>query len=183
RFHLTDNLRDFVEEILARCHTEIGQVSISSTSEMRAQETEDDIEQVSVPPFWSAEDVPLAGSAHLARHAERLDRYEQLIHLREKGFTQQEIACRLGMATRTVRNWLTRGIPYGKPELRRKQRRGFDPYAAYVRERFWQGCRHGLQLWRELQTQGYKGSSRSVYRFLAQLKEGSAPIGEQSSTA
>jgi len=150
---------------------------------MRAQETGDDVEQESVPSLRPADDVPLAGSAHLARHAERLDRYQQLIHLRDEGFTQQEIAPRLGMAARTVRNWLTRGIPYGKPELRRKQRRGFDPYAAYVRERFWQGCRNGLQLWRELQTQGYKGSSRSVYRFLAQLKEGSAPIGEPSSTA
>jgi hypothetical protein len=55
---------------------------------MSAQETEDDVEQASVPPFWPAEDAPLAGSAHLARHAERLDRYQQLIHLREAGFTR-----------------------------------------------------------------------------------------------
>ncbi len=177
RYHLTDNLRDFVEEILARCRKEIGQASMPLTSEMRAQETEDDVEQASVPPFWPAEDAPLAGSAHLARHAERLDRYQQLIHLREEGYTQQEIARRLGMAERTVRHWLTRGIPYASPELRRKQRRGFDPYAAYVRERFLQGSRNGLQLWRELQTQGYKGGSRAVYRFLAQLKQGSATAG------
>jgi DNA-directed RNA polymerase specialized sigma24 family protein len=147
-------LRDFVEEILARCRTEIGQTSMSPTSEMRVQEREDDMEQASVPPFWLAEDAPLAGSAHLARHAERLDRYQQLIHLREEGFTQKEIARRLGMAERTVRHWRTRGIPYGKPELRRKRRRGFDPYAASVRERFSQGSRNGLPLWRELQTQG-----------------------------
>ncbi len=88
RYHLTDNLRDFVEEILARCHTEIGQASKPPTSEMRAQETEDDVEQASVPPFWPAEDAPLAGSAHLARHAERLDRYQQLIQLREEGLTR-----------------------------------------------------------------------------------------------
>jgi transposase len=142
RFHLTDNLRDFVEEILARCRTEIGQASMTPVSEMRAQETEDDIEQVSVRPFWSAEDAPLAGSAHLARHAQRLDRYQQLIHLREEGFTQKEIAQRLGMGVRTVRHWLTRGIPYASPELRRKRSRGFDPYAAYVRERFLQGSRN-----------------------------------------
>jgi transposase len=168
RYHLTDNLRDFIEEILARCRTEISQAS------MKAQETGDDVEQTSVPPFWLAEDAPLAGSAHLARHAERLDRYQQLIHLRDEGFTQKEIARQLGMAERTVRHWLTRGIPYGKPELRHKRRRDFDPYAAYVRERFLQGSRNGLQLWRELQTQGYKGSPRAVYRFLAQLKQGSA---------
>ncbi len=43
-----------------------------------------------------------------------------------------------------------------------------------MREGFLQGSRNGLQLWRELQTQGYKGSPRAVYRFLAQLKQGSA---------
>ncbi len=112
------------------------------------------MEQASVPPFWPAQDAPLAGSAHLARHAERLDRYQQLLHLREEGFTQKEIARRLGMGERTVRHWLTRGIPYASPELRHKRRRGFDPYAAYVRERFSQGSHNGLQLWRELQTQG-----------------------------
>ncbi len=171
RYHLTDNLRDFIEEILARCHTEISQAS------MRAQETGDDVEQASVPLLRLTEDDLLAGSAHLARHAERLDRYQQLIHLREEGFTQKELARQLGMAERTVRHWLTRGIPYGKPELRHKRRRGFDPYAAYVRERFLQGSRNGLQLWRELQAQGYKGGSGSVYRFLARLKQGSAPTG------
>jgi len=84
------------------------------------------------------------------------------------------------MAERTVRHWLTRGVPYASPELRHKRRRGFDPYAAYVRERFFQGSRNGLQLWRELQTQGYKGGSRAVYRFLAQLKQGSALTGEKA---
>jgi transposase len=170
-------LRGFVEEILARCHTEISQAS------MRVQERGDDVEQASVPPLPPAEDVPLAGSAHLARHAERLDRYQQLIHLHDEGFTQQEIARQLGMGERTVRHWLTRGIPYGKPELRRKRSRGFDPYTAYVKERFSQGCHNGLQLWRELQAQGYKGGSRTIYRFLAQLKEGSASIRVRSSTA
>jgi transposase len=183
RYHLADNLKDFIEEILARCRTEISQASMPPTSERRAQETKDNMEQASVLPFWPVQDAPLPGSAHLARHAERLDRYQQLIHLRDEGFTQKAIARRLGMAERTVRHWLTRGIPYGKPELRRKRRRGFDPYAAYVRERFSQGSRNGLQLWRELQTRGYKGSSRAVYRFLAQLKQGSAPRGGKTPRA
>ncbi len=174
RYHLTDNLRDFVEEILARCHAEIRQAA------MRAQETGDEVEQASVPPLWLAQDAPLAGSAHLARHVERLDRYQQLIHLREEGVTQKEIARRLGMTERTVRHWLTRGLPYASPELRHKRRRGFDPYATYVRDRFLQGSRNGLQLWRELQTQGYKGGSRAVYRFLAQLKQGSAITREKA---
>ena len=36
------------------------------------------------------------------------------------------------------------------------------------------------QLWRELQAQGYQGGARAVYRFLAQLKQGSALSGGKS---
>jgi DNA-directed RNA polymerase specialized sigma24 family protein len=46
------------------------------------------------------------------------------------GLTLKEIARRLGMGERTVRYWLSRGFPYGNPELRHKRRRrGFDRYA------------------------------------------------------
>jgi transposase len=175
RFHLTQNLTDLVEEILARCRTEIRQASQPPDPEASVQSEGGEAKLAPVLSDWHAESALLVGSAHLARHVERLDRYEQLVQLRAEGFTHKEIARRLGMGERTVRNWLTRGIPYGSPELRRKGRRGFDPYAAYVRERFSPGERNGLQLWQELQTLGYKGSARTVYRFLAQLREGSAP--------
>jgi transposase len=180
RFHLTQNLTDIVEEILAQCRTEIRQTSQSSDSDARVQAEGGDAKLASALPDWHAESTLLAGSAHLARHAERLDRYQQLVQLRAEGLTHREIARRLGIGERTVRNWLTRGIPYGSPELRRKGRRGFDPYAAYVRERFSQGDRNGLQLWQELQSLRYKGSARTVYRFLAQLREGSAPPREKA---
>jgi transposase len=175
RFHLTQNLTDIVEEILARCRAEIRKASEPPTSAVRVQPEGNGAEETSILPERYAERDPQAGSAHLARHAERSDRYQQLVELREEGLTHQEIARRLGMGERTVRYWLTRGIPYGSPQLRRKRRSGLDPYAAYVTERWEQGCRNGLQLWRELQTQGYKGGSRTVYRFLAALKEGPAP--------
>jgi transposase len=174
RFHLAQNLTDIVKEILARCRSEIRQAPKPPASDASAQAEGGDAEQASALSDWHVESDPLAGSVHLARHAERLDRYEQLVQLREEGLTHKEIARRLGMGERTVRSWLTRGIPYGSPELRHKRRRGFDPYAAYVRERFSQGGRNGLQLWQELQTQGYKGGSRTGYRFLAQLRKGSA---------
>ena len=168
-------MTDIVEEILARCRAEIRKASEPPAWACSTPQEGGGAEQTSTLPDWHAESDPHAGSVHLARHAEQLDRYQQLVQLREEGLTYQEIARRLGMGERTVRYWLTRGIPYGKPELRRKRRSGFDPYAAYVRERWEQGCHNGLQLWRELQTQGYKGGSRTVYRFLATLREGPAP--------
>jgi transposase len=82
----------------------------------------------------------------------------------------KEIARRLGMAERTVRHWLTHGIPYGHAELRRKGGKRIDPYSAYATERWNQGEHNGLVLFRELQAQGYKGGSRTVYRLLETLR-------------
>src|SRR5262249_4875271 len=63
---------------------------------------------------------------------------------------------------------------YGEPELRRKRPRAADPCVASLAERWSQGCHNGLELWRELQAQGYRGSSRTVYRLLASLREAPA---------
>jgi transposase len=162
RFHLAQNLTEIAEVILASCRAEI----------RKAVKT-----QLPTLPQWPEPHAPAVGSAHLARHAERTDRYQQLLDLRQAGLTLKEIARRLGMGERTVRYWLTRGIPYGKPELRHKRhRRGFDRYVDYVVQRWKQGERNGLQLWRELQAQGYKGSWRTVYRLLAMLRESPAPL-------
>ena len=46
----------------------------------------------------------------------------------------------------------------------------------YVEERFRQGCRNGQELWHEITAQGYKGSCRTVYRFLEALRENASSI-------
>jgi transposase len=104
-----------------------------------------------------------------ARAAERVARYEQIVALRQQGMKYTDIAAQVGMAARTVRGWLRRGdIPYTGP---RKQRsRLIDPYKPYLLSRWQQGCRTGSQLERELRAQGYKGSQRALYRFLATLE-------------
>jgi transposase len=62
------------------------------------------------------------------RRAERQGRYQQVTALREQGLTSHEIAARLGMKERTVRDWLHKGIaPDTRP--RRKYRSDFDSYA------------------------------------------------------
>src|SRR2546429_6361735 len=81
RFHLTQNLTDIVEEILARCRAEIRKASKPPTSSYSTQHEGGGAEQTSTLPDWHAAPDPNAGSAHLARHAERPDRYQQLVEL------------------------------------------------------------------------------------------------------
>lgn len=170
RFHLCQNVTDVVEEILARCRADMRKAS-ASFSEQQAGGGK---EQAQSFDEGHPNPDPLAGSTHLARHAERSDRYQQLVELRKAGLTTKEIARRLGMAERTVRHWFTRGIPYENAELRRKRRKRFDPYLPYITERWNQGERNGQRLFRELQAQGYKGGAGTLYRFLRSLRGYSA---------
>jgi transposase len=59
-------------------------------------------------------------------------------------------------------------IPYSDP--RQPRARLIDPYKPYLLSRWLQGCRTGSQLERELRAQGYKGSPRALYRYLATLE-------------
>lgn len=50
-----------------------------------------------------------------------------------------------------------------------------DPYKHYLAQRVTDGCPSALQLFRELQSQGYRGSSSTVYLYVRQLKQGITP--------
>jgi DNA-binding NarL/FixJ family response regulator len=43
------------------------------------------------------------------RRDERMDRYEQIVALHSQGMKSADIATQVGMAERTVREWLSRG--------------------------------------------------------------------------
>src|SRR2546426_3284531 len=123
RFHLAQNLTDIVEEILARCRAEIRKHRSQQLPPAQPQHEGGDAERAPTLPDRHAAPDPHAGSAHLARHAERSDRYQQLVELRAQGLTHQEIARRLGMGERSVRRlphpryslWETRASPQTTP--------------------------------------------------------------------
>jgi hypothetical protein len=79
-----------------------------------------------------------------------------------------------------VQRWLAHG---SFPEAKRRRRRPslIDSYERFVFQWWQQGNRNGLQLYRELTAQGYKGSSQAVYRYLARLRSPQRHAGELSS--
>ena len=89
-----------------------------------------------------------------------------------QGLTAKQIAGQLGMSQRTVQTWLAAGT-FPEAKKRRKKRSDFDTFAPYVLKRWQEGERNGLTLWREIHTQGYTGSERTVYRHIETLKQAS----------
>jgi transposase len=164
-WHIGKNLVDSVQTLLARCRAEVRRaLQVHVIPEQEPEEREPTLEEEKRPARTRRED-----QARLARRAQKLDRYEQVLALHDQGFTAAGIGSRIGISGRTVQRWLTHG---SFPEARRRRRRPslIDPYERYVLQWWQAGNRNGLQLYRELTAQGYRGSSKAMYRYLARLR-------------
>ena len=165
RWHLGKNLAESVETLLARCRAEIRRALQGQTMpEQERVETEPMLEEEKRPARSRREE-----QARLARRDQKLDRYEQVLELRDQGLTTADIGARTGVSGRTVQRWLAHG---SFPEARRRRRRPslIDLYERYILQWWQEGNRNALQLYRELTAQGYRGSFKAVYRYLERLQ-------------
>jgi len=90
--------------------------------------------------------------------ANRLARYEQIIALHRQGFSQRAIARHLHVSRKVVHRSVRAGtFPERVPTGRRQSK-----LTPYLRRRWEQGCHNGLQLAREIQAQGFRGSASLV---------------------
>ncbi len=168
RFHMVKNLSEVLQEILGHCRAEIrqGETPTPQLEKAAAERTR------ALPTIatWQQHTPAHVKKAHQARQASRDDRYRQMTTLRAQGLTQREVARRMGMAERTVRTWLKRGAaPTNERQFRRRS--VFDPYAAYVLQRWQDGIHEAKQLSEEIQAQGFSGTVRIVQRFVQALRD------------
>ena len=86
--------------------------------------------------------------------------------LQSDGVSLSRIAALLGAERKTVRGWLRRGHAplWSKPE------RGgvLAPHAAFLDQRWVEGCHNAAQLWRELIALGFTGRPSSVRKWTKQ---------------
>lgn len=164
RFHLVRNLAEVLPMILAHCRAEIRRAEQDPLHEV-----EEALHALPTPQTWQQRTPARVEQTHQARQASRDDRFRQISALRAQGLLQREIAKRVGMSERSVRTWLKQGqAPTWKRRFRRSSL--FDPYAAYVLERWQAGVREGTQLYEEIRAQGFSGTVRIVQRFLLALQ-------------
>jgi transposase len=126
--------------------------------------------------------------ASKSKQAARLQRYNRVIALREKGLRIRDIAAMTGVGVRTVNRWLARG-DFPKRKKRARQPSLLDPHYAYLDRRWEDGCHNAAQLYREIQQQAFVGSYSLVAEYAAcrrrnlpiHKKENWQPIGQAHS--
>lgn len=106
----------------------------------------------------------------LATRDRRLERYQAVVDLYKQGTKVRAIARQLGMSRTTVKRYLKAN---GFPEMssREGQVSILDSYLPYLQQRWAEGCHNGVQLYREIQQQGYPGSRPSVSRWVAKMRK------------
>jgi hypothetical protein len=104
--------------------------------------------------------TPAGRRAEAARHTrrrQRLEQYEPACELKQQGLPQAVIAQKVGGRKRTLTRWCKAGR-FPERQRRHGDRHSRASYAAYVQQRWAEGCRNARHLWRELRARGFMGS-------------------------
>jgi transposase len=165
RWHLLKNLVDTVEDILARNRPHLSR-SVPLSEPCPAPEGA--VPACDPPPM----PITYAERVRLRHRAERVQRYQQVMALREQGIKLHEIAHQVAISERTVNRFLAAGT-YPERKRRSSSKAGLlEGHTHYLDQRWAEGCTNATQLWRELCGQGFTGSASLVLTYVAQLRHG-----------
>jgi transposase len=185
RFHLIKNLGETVEQVLARHRSSLAQLTLPVDAATQTlipatlptPRTLGQRSSLTSRPTWLQR-------GQQRRRGQRLARYEQVVALRQRGLTLSVIAQQLCLGERTVQRWLSDGtFPERKPRLRPLS--PLAPHADYLDRRWDDGCHNGMQLWREICDQGYRGPRYRIWEAVQRLRQGLGAVdktGDASTT-
>jgi transposase len=168
RWHLLQNLRDALREVVRRFHAKARQASKAARPGTLSLDT--------AAPSGGSPPEDLYERPRLTRYQERqqerrqrrLERYQQVKDLHQQGVAQREIGRRLGMNRATVRG-LVRAESFPERAPRQAPRRT-DQVIDYLQRRWNEGCRNAVQVFEELKARGFAGSYYMVRRRLARWR-------------
>jgi transposase len=155
RWHLTKNLGDVLERTLAHRH------GVLRAAGAQVKPVNAASAMVGAP----ATGLSSAEHDRAARRARRLEHYEQVKALQTKGLSISAIARATGFDWRTVRKFVGADT-FPERLTRRPGPASLHPYEDHLRAQWNAGCQNAEQLWREIATLGYPGSSQTVRRFV-----------------
>jgi transposase len=182
RYHVLVNLRDTLKDALARHQGMLPLLEGAQEVPLPSSQHLTELPEVSTAPVdppqqhERAEQDPGARATepHTLTAAERrrqisrtsrFARYEQIVTLHREGLSQRAIARQLHVSRKVVRRSVRAGtFPERAPTGRRQSK--LAPFLPYLHKRWEEGCHNGLQLTRELQVQGFRGSASLVGKLI-----------------
>jgi transposase len=184
RYHVLVNLRDTLKATLARHQTALplldpdGRKAHASSESMPefleaspvpggTLQAEERVDGQQGQPSGAANQRPLTAAQRRRQisRANRYARYEQIVTLHRQGLSQRTIARQLHISRKVVHRSVTAGTFPERAATGGRQSK-LDPYLPYLRKRWEEGCHNGLQLARELEAQGFRGSASLVRRLI-----------------
>ena len=185
RWHLIRNLADAFERLVARSQRAWRiQLQVALATEQAAAAATEGNAHVGElplprPPRLNAPS-PAKLAVRAAKRAERQRVFDQVHALRRDGWSLHRIADHVGLERETVRTYLRRDSP---PDWSRARPTPspLDAHHAFLARCWQEGCHNAAQVRHELEQQGYRGSLKSVQRYVRAWRD--TPSPEAAATA
>ncbi|MEW6636358.1 MAG: transposase [Actinomycetota bacterium] len=166
RGHLLKNLREALERMLDRNQKVLGRIALPSSKRAEKTPGSQRASDYTPPPPRSPRERARSKAARKRRRV----RYKKVRTLHSRGMSLRAIANKLGISRYAVKRYANADtFPEHRPH--RRQPSMLDPYEPYLKERWKEGCRNGMQLWRELRERGYPGSRKRVAQWVQQRRK------------
>jgi transposase len=174
RWHLLRNLAEAVEQVFQQHRRVLQAIQVPSAVLPLARADQPVVVEAPAPAPTAPPAARLPSAAGASpRHTYRRQRYEQVCHLAQQGWTFQAIAQQVGLHRKTVAQYVrSDSFP-----VRARPKSGLDPYKPYLLTRWNAGGQTGMRLYEQIQRQGYRGGRSTVLGYFTQLRkaQGLAP--------
>jgi transposase len=175
RFHLLCNVREALKRAADRCVKDVLEAGRIAAAVAKAIPLPESAQQFLLPVAQATGDIapaqPLtkAQQAKEASRARRSDRYSRVMELHRQGVSLRQIGQQLHIHRGTVRKFV-RADQF--PETATRQyAKTVDPFAAYLHQRWDEGCHNSVELTKEIRKLGFTGSGYMVRRLVADWRE------------
>ncbi len=176
RFHLLQNLAEVLDEVFTTHSQAINAVNTALRQQPVA--LPDGAVALPVPPKAAPRAVQQRAAQRAAR---RQALYNDVWTLHRAGWTVPAIAGKVGLGQRTIFRYLHTPTCPGQQHRSTYGRSLLTPYKDYLLTRWNAGCRTAMQLFREIQPQGYTGSYAVVAAYASRLRQAQGlPPGRRS---
>jgi transposase len=156
RFHLVCNLTSAVQRVLENKRAELAK-AIPPPPAIP--------ESCQPPPDSVPAAKPRSEQLRDESRQRRVERYNEVVALYQKGMSQQAISRTLHMERKTIRRFLRAG-QFPERAKPRQKLPSTTTFQEYLMRRWAEGCHNATQLWREIQAQGYAGGRSTLARLV-----------------